>query len=554
METIDTSSPIGDAERLKVLRQLRIDDARLDDSLSDVVRSVGELFQTRVCFINLVYLERQVFRSWFGAVPDELMRAGNTHERSLCTYVVEQSAPLVIQDLLDSATWHEPFDWPARVLDFYSALGVRFYVGLPLVTSRGHTLGTLCLIDMQPRQLAAAALESLQFFASKAAVELELASESETSRRLREELERTSRYASGLSEMLFGLQNVAEATRACEVGIELIRDTAALRFAALLTVGPDARVAASTGDLPEALKGGRIEPASQLWSLIDGAEARYLDDFAVIPLPVSVIDAPAALIVGREPSTPAHWSDADRFFLQGAARLIGTSIQRSSRVNYLEQAALTDELTGLANRRAFDLLAARPIDPAEKALVFIGDLAGFKLLNDTLGHPVGDLCLQRVAKSLLRSVRPEDRAHVFRYGGDEFAMVDHASGSDSAAIMSRFERAVSEALAEYEGLRLRLDIGAASVPDEAGSIAEAVALADSRMYQRKRTRTNDALSERERQVMRMIIDGKRVKEIAFELAVSDSTVATHRSRLMKKMKFRDNRDIFRYALRHGMID
>ncbi len=510
---------IDDAARLKILRELKIDDTRLDESLGEIVRQVGQLFETKVCFINLVYLERQVFRSWFGSVPDELMKAGNTHDQSLCTYVVEEGVPLVIQDLLDSATWHEPFDWPARIMNFYSALGVRFYAGLPLLTSSGHALGTLCLIDMQPRQIPASALESLQFFAAKAAAELELASQNETSRRLRQELDKTSRYASRLSDLLFSLQNVIDIDRACAEAIALIRETAHLDDAAL--------------------------------QVADATEPQYVDGTAVIPLAVAAVDSPSVLIVRR---ANAAWTDADRFFLQGAARLIGMSMQRSSRVNYLEQAALTDDLTGVGNRRAFDLFAKQPLDPSERWLLFIGDLSGFKLLNDTLGHPVGDLCLRRVAEALTRSVRPEDRGRIFRYGGDEFVVVVRASAADAPAILNRFEKAVNEALKEYEGLRLRLDLGVVAIPDEATSIPEAVAVADSRMYQRKRTRTNDGLSDRERQVMMMIIDGKRMKEIALELGISETTVATHRARLLKKMNLRDNRDLFRYALRHGLIE
>jgi diguanylate cyclase (GGDEF)-like protein len=538
--TAPTPSPIFDAERLRALRQVSIDDTRLEESLSDVVRQVGQLFETTVCFINLVYLERQVFRAWFGSVPDELMRAGNTHDQSLCTYVVEESAPLIIQDLLDSATWHEPFDWPSRILNFYSPLGVRFYAGLPLVTSAGHTLGTLCLIDMKPRRMEAAALESLQFFAAKAAAELELASQNETARRLRNELEKASRFATALSDLLFRLQNLADVPRVCDAGLGMVRDAAALDYAALLTIDPATAISASVGELPPLLPDvGEI------------METQYFDGYAVVPLPVIAAGAPSLLMAGR---AAAPWSEADRFFLQSASRLIGMNIQRCSRVNDLERAALTDDLTGVGNRRAFDLLAKQPLDPSERWLLFIGDLSGFKLLNDTMGHPVGDLCLQRVADALARSVRPEDRARIFRHGGDEFAMIVTAGSADANALRNRFERAAAVALKDFGGLNLRLDLGVVQIPDEATSVVEAVALADSRMYERKRRLVGDGLSDRERQVMMMIIDGKRMKEIALDLGISETTVATHRARLLRKMNLRDNRDLFRYALRRGLIN
>ena len=62
------------------------------------------------------------------------------------------------------------------------------------------------------------------------------------------------------------------------------------------------------------------------------------------------------------------------------------------------------------------------------------------------------------------------------------------------------------------------------------------------------------LSPREREVMMLILDGKRIKEIALELAISEKTIATHRSRLLMKMGLADNRELFQYALRHGLVD
>ncbi len=65
---------------------------------------------------------------------------------------------------------------------------------------------------------------------------------------------------------------------------------------------------------------------------------------------------------------------------------------------------------------------------------------------------------------------------------------------------------------------------------------------------------HDALSARERQVMEMLLAGKRAKVIAAELGVNDNTVATHRARLFQKIGISDTRELFRYALRHRLVD
>src|SRR5450756_1793420 len=102
----------------------------------------------------------------------------------------------------------------------------------------------------------------------------------------------------------------------------------------------------------------------------------------------------------------------------------------------LETLALNDPLTGLANRRLLDdrmsmaLIHARR-NKSAMAVVYL-DLDGFKQINDTLGHGVGDVLLKMVAGRMLASVREEDT--VARLGGDEFIIaLWHVSGTDDAA-------------------------------------------------------------------------------------------------------------------------
>lgn len=92
----------------------------------------------------------------------------------------------------------------------------------------------------------------------------------------------------------------------------------------------------------------------------------------------------------------------------------------------LEQLSLTDALTGLANRRAFDQQYAQAVAIAQRSHVpltlIMADIDHFKRYNDALGHPTGDACLQQVAALLQRSChRHTDLAA--RYGGEEFALL-----------------------------------------------------------------------------------------------------------------------------------
>ena len=129
----------------------------------------------------------------------------------------------------------------------------------------------------------------------------------------------------------------------------------------------------------------------------------------------------------------------------------------------LESLALNDPLTGLANRRLLAdrmemaLVHARR-NKSAMAVVYL-DLDGFKLINDTLGHGVGDALLKMVAERLVATVRAEDT--VARLGGDEFVIaLWHVSGIDYAAsVASRAIEAVSQPY-DIEGNAVSITISA----------------------------------------------------------------------------------------------
>ncbi len=115
--------------------------------------------------------------------------------------------------------------------------------------------------------------------------------------------------------------------------------------------------------------------------------------------------------------------------------------------NTLQTLALVDGLTGLANRRQFDLYLDRSLERANKlrkplALLMI-DVDAFKRFNDTYGHLAGDDCLKRVGDALLQVAHRSDDL-IARYGGEEFAVILPGSDREGAA---RFARSALEAVA-----------------------------------------------------------------------------------------------------------
>lgn len=114
-------------------------------------------------------------------------------------------------------------------------------------------------------------------------------------------------------------------------------------------------------------------------------------------------------------------------------------------INSLVDMSSRDALTGLANRRSFDLALAREVDrvarAGEPALLLALDIDLFKQVNDQHGHPNGDLVLKAVAAALLDSVRPMDL--VARVGGEEFAIImPNCASSFGQAVAERVRRRV----------------------------------------------------------------------------------------------------------------
>jgi diguanylate cyclase (GGDEF)-like protein len=165
----------------------------------------------------------------------------------------------------------------------------------------------------------------------------------------------------------------------------------------------------------------------------------------------------------------------------------------------LERLSILDELTGIANRRFFNVVLAQEWARAARAVLPLSliliDIDFFKNYNDHYGHPEGDNCLRQVAGALSSlAKRPGDC--VARYGGEEFVVVlAHTGVQGAAAVAEGLRKKVANLGLEHAHSpvadRVTISLGVAStVPERGGSPELLLAAADQAVYEAKRAGRN----------------------------------------------------------------
>ncbi len=167
---------------------------------------------------------------------------------------------------------------------------------------------------------------------------------------------------------------------------------------------------------------------------------------------------------------------------------MGMTFRENSRfLALLRTHAVTDALTLLGNRRRLVSDLERALEDGMESrprLLAIYDLDGFKVYNDTFGHPAGDALLARLAASLDGVAAPVGAA--YRLGGDEFCVLVDVPPIDVEAFLDAAVSALSES---GEGFTVTCSFGAVFLPDETASPSDALRLADERLYIQKRERS-----------------------------------------------------------------
>ena len=418
--------PENEFERIAALRNLEIVGTARQPEFDDLVELACEMFDVPVSLLSLVDSDRQWFKAAAGLDIQETDR-----DVAFCNYTIAASEPLVVDD----ASLDPRFSCNPLVVADPS---IRFYAGVPLALHPGVNLGTLCVVDFKPRVFSGREIEKLR-----------------------------------------KLGNVAQALlREHSANMENLRHTKLLRKqASLMDMAQDL---AKLGAWERDLQSGQIEWTDGMFAIHEMEPGRligfeelmgcYLEpDRSKLTalMETSMRDCTPYVFEGRiqtargnvkwiRLASEVHVENGKVVRRFGMKQDITEQKALSDRVL---QIAYTDELTGLANRRALRerlLRLGSYNEPLDAPIVLASlDIDNFRDVNDAYGHAAGDACLKRVARRL-KFATGKDR-FLYRIGADRFALLKYGSNAvaDAAGNAWLIQNAISKPI-KWRGHSFRL--------------------------------------------------------------------------------------------------
>lgn len=395
--------------RLAVLAEYAIFDTLPEAEFDHATEVASHVLNAPIALVSLVGKDRQFFKARTGLAVCETER-----EASFCRHALWDSDILVVPD----ATLDPRFSANRLVI---GEPFIRFYAGAPLRNPDGVTLGTLCVIDQEPRaEFSKSDRQTLRLLADGIMDRLE-------ARRLKLKI--------GDAEA--GMQSITSSSPDAIVTADAENRIISWNAAAERIFGHSRSEAVGQCldiIVPSAMReahGRRLhrvasgEPPRLLGTSVELTACRK--DGSHIPIELSL----------------SRWEEAGQVRFGGILRDIS---ERKKAEEELRLAAVTDHLTGLSNRASLaDRLATMERADARLALLLI-DLDGFKEVNDRLGHLIGDEVLKEVGLRL-RALLPPTH-FVARMGGDEFVVLveDNANPMDAYGLADTIILAIEEAM------------------------------------------------------------------------------------------------------------
>ena len=401
----------------------------------------------------------------------------------VCEQIVIHDDVLIVED---TAQAHHFTAEPLVTGEFHT----RFFAGVPFSDPDGRTQGVLCILDCVPRALTSEQEEALVLLARQLASQLELREQRNRVASMSLERETSATHLRASEELFRTFMNASPF-------LSYIKDAAGR----LLFYN---RSYARRFGINEYAWLGRTD--EQLWSR-SMTPSQRMQDFDVmsggrtVEAEERLRASDGTITVWKTYRFPCFDSSGN-LLLAGLAADITEEQDRKQEperfqeeiqlaIGKLRRLRVTDELTGLRNRRAFEERLVLEFSMSRRRrrdlAVLLIDVDNFKRINDRWGHAAGDAVLRRLGAALRTTIRLPDL--VARYGGEEFAVLLPESGSDAALGFSRrlMERLTAET---WEHEPITVSIGIAALSDSLLNGFQLVSTADEALYAAKRAGKN----------------------------------------------------------------
>lgn len=463
---------------LKVLWTRELLDSQPELECQELVQLAAAICGTPIGMVTLLDERSQWYRA-----SEELKLGETPREVAFCAHAIRQTQLFVVKDSLTDARFGSN---PLVTAD----MPIRFFAGVAFHTKDGTPLGTLSVVDTVPRILAAEQAHALEVLGRQVGVRLESIVQRHA---LEQALNEKDKATAGLraSEELF------RAFMNASPFLSYIKDAAGR----LLFYN---RSFAHRFGVSEYAWLGRTD--EQLWSrqLTKSVRTHDLEVMAggrMVETEEHIRAADGTISSLRSFKFPCHDS-AGNMLLAGVAVDISAEVAHKAELeryhrdleeanDQLRKLAVTDELTGLRNRRSFEERLVMEFSMARRRKrelsVLLIDVDNFKLINDRWGHAAGDDVLRRLGTVLRTTVRLPDLPA--RYGGEEFVVLLPESGEESAMGLARrvMQRVASE---PWENDSVTISVGMAAMNESLENGFQLVELADEALYAAKRAGKN----------------------------------------------------------------
>lgn len=443
--------PENEKERLAAVNRLRILDTAPEESFDRITKLAQDAFDVSTAGITIIGEAGQWFKSVQGWDVEEC-----PWDQSFCTHTIMDDGVMVVED----ATQDDRFATSPFVAEEDR---IRFYAGAPLSVDDGVRVGSLCIIDDEPRSFGCTERDMLLSMADVVVDLLQLGKQAQE-----------SGYLSSALECAHDAVLITEADSLDPPGPKIVWANQA--FSRMTGYDVDEII----GETPRIFQGpdtdrvtlNKVRSALQKERDVDAETVNYRKDGT--PYIVNWHLAP----VYDENDKLTHWISVQR-----------DVTDEKRRREHLEHEAKHDSLTGLPNRYAIEKEIQSVINntgPDDRNTLLYLDIDEFKLINDELGHTVGDEVLVRTAEVLRKVVREQDV--VSRLGGDEFVILLRGVEDPEWActIAERLHDEMSTCFS-INGNKVKVPVSVGGTLDVSvcESIEEALHVADVAMYEAK---------------------------------------------------------------------